>query len=192
MKITITANLKIVNFFDVTFDLCTGRYQPYKKPNYTPTYINVNTNHPPNNIKALPNNVSKRLSNISSDKVTFSNATLFYNDVLSASGCKESLTYQKDLQPSNKVRQRKIIWFNPPYSLNVETNIGKTFLKLIDKYFPKTNRFHEIFNRNNVKVSYSCLPIFANIKKAHNNKSCMRRKLKTNLKIIDDRKMLVL
>ena len=42
LKIIITTNLKIVNFLDVTFDLCTGRYQPYKKPNDTPTYINVN------------------------------------------------------------------------------------------------------------------------------------------------------
>ena len=54
--------------------------------------------------------------------------------------------------------------------MNVETNIGKTFLKLIDKHFPKTNKFHKIFNRNNVKVSYSCLPNFANIIKSHNNR----------------------
>ena len=56
-KITITTNLKTVNFLDATFNLCTGKYQPYKKPNDTPTYINVNSNHPPNIIKALPNNI---------------------------------------------------------------------------------------------------------------------------------------
>ena len=130
LKITITTNLKTVNFLDVTFSLCTGKYQPYKKPNDTPTYINVNSNHPPNIIKALPNNISKRISNISSDKATFNNAAPSYNDVLSASGYKENLTYQQDLTPSKKVRQRKIIWFNPPYSVNVATNIGKTFLNL--------------------------------------------------------------
>ena len=54
--------------------------------------------------------------------------------------------------------------------MNVETNIGKTFLKLIDKHFPKTNKFHKIFNRNNVKVSYSCLPNFANMIKSNNNR----------------------
>ena len=54
--------------------------------------------------------------------------------------------------------------------MNVETNIGKTFLKLIDKHFPKTNKFHKIFNRNNVKVSYSCLPNFANMINSHNNR----------------------
>ena len=155
---------------DVTFNICIGKYQSYKKPNDTPTYIDVNSNDPPNIIKILPNNISKRISNISSNKATFNNAAPSYNDVLSASGYKENLTYQQDLTPSKKVRQRKIIWFNPPYSVNVETNIGKTFLKLIDKHFPKTNKFHKIFNRNNVKVSYSCLPNFANIIKSHNNR----------------------
>ena len=43
LKITITTNLKTVNFLDVTFNLCTGKYQSYNKPNDTPTYINVNS-----------------------------------------------------------------------------------------------------------------------------------------------------
>ena len=49
----------------------------------------------------------------------------------------------------------KIIWFNPAFSLNVSTNIGKNFLSLITKNFPKTHRLHKLFNRNYVKVSYS-------------------------------------
>ena len=93
-----------------------------------------------------------------------------YNDALSASGYKENLTFQQDLRPSKKVRQRKIIWFNPPYSVNVETNLGKTFLNLIDKHFLRMNKFHKIFNRNNVKVSYSCLPNFVNMIKSLNNR----------------------
>ena len=51
LKITITKNFKKVNFLDDIFNLCTGKYQPYKKPNDTPTYVNVNSNHPPNIIK---------------------------------------------------------------------------------------------------------------------------------------------
>ena len=47
--------------------------------------------------------------------------------------------------------------FNPPFSKSVKTNVGKTFLKLIDKHFPPSNPLHKIFNRNNVKVSYSCM-----------------------------------
>ena len=69
---------------DCTFNLYTGKYQPYKKPNDTPTYISDNSNHPPNNI-------SKRISNISSDKATINNAAPFYNAVLSVSEYKKKL-----------------------------------------------------------------------------------------------------
>ena len=54
--------------------------------------------------------------------------------------------------------------------MNDKTIIGKTFLKLIDKLFPKNNKFGKIINRNNVKVSNSCLPNFANMTKSHNNR----------------------
>ena len=36
---------------------------------------------------------------------------------------------------SNKKRsrERKILWFNPPFILDVKTNVGKDFLKIIDE-----------------------------------------------------------
>ena len=58
----------------------------------------------------------------------------------------------------NKTRKRKITWCNPPFNINVATNVAKTFLTLIDKHFPKNKRLSKIFNRNTIKVSYSCLP----------------------------------
>ena len=55
----------------------------------------------------MPDSVSKRISNISSDKATFDNASPFYNDVLSATGYKENLTYEKHLATSARVRQER-------------------------------------------------------------------------------------
>ena len=52
--------------------------------------------------------------------------------------------------------------------MNVKTNIAKKFLQLIDKHFPPSHKFHKVFNRNNVKVSYSCIPSVATIIKSHN------------------------
>ena len=63
-----------------------------------------------------------------------------------------------------------LLWFNPPYSKNVATNIGKSFLKLIDKHFPEGSQLNKIFNRNTVKVSYSCMSNVASIIKSHNKK----------------------
>lgn len=56
-----------------------------------------------------------------------------------------------------------MIWFNPPYSQNIETNVGKTFLRLIDKNFPKALKLHKIFNKNNLQVSYSFSSYMANV-----------------------------
>ena len=56
LKIMITANSKAVNFLDVTFNLSSESYQPYKKPNDRPVYINTKSNHTPN-IKALSESI---------------------------------------------------------------------------------------------------------------------------------------
>ena len=101
MKINITTNLKTVIFLDITFNLCTGKYRPYKKPNDTQTYINANSNHPANIIKGLLDNISKQISNISFHKATFNNAASLNNEVVSARvGAKKNL---------NVIAERRII-----------------------------------------------------------------------------------
>ena len=42
--------------------------------------------------------------------------------------------------------------------MHVSTNIGKNFLKLVCKHFPPAHRYHKIFNKNNLKISYPCMP----------------------------------
>ena len=71
---------------------------------------------------------------------------------------------------TNKKRQRKrnIIWYNPPYSKNVATNIGKKFLDLIEKHFPQQHKLRKLFNKNNVKISYSFMRNMNAIINAHN------------------------
>ena len=70
----------------------------------------------------------------------------------------------------NRTRKRKIIWFNPPFNKNLLTDLGKKFLKLIDKHFPRGSRLHKIFNRNTIKLSYSCTKNIGRIIKSHNKK----------------------
>ena len=52
-QLEIKTNLKQVEFLDVTFNLITGLYKPYKKPNDNLLYINTSSNHPPQVIKQL-------------------------------------------------------------------------------------------------------------------------------------------
>ena len=63
------------------------------------------------------------------------------------------------------------MWFNLLYSCNVAINIGKKFLLLLDKHFPKAHKLSKAFNCNNLKVSYSSMPNFASIIYAHNKKA---------------------
>jgi hypothetical protein len=173
LRITIETNLKIVNFLDVTLNLNTGKYKPYNKPNDKPMYINTRSNHPQNILKKLPESIGQRINNLSADQTIFENAAPYYNEALKASGYNQPIQYHpenkgKNVQQNSKKRKRNIIWYNPPYSLDVKTNIARKFLCLIDKHFPKNHKLHKIFNRNNVKVSYSCMPNIGNIIKSHN------------------------
>ncbi|XP_030830987.1 alpha-1,3-mannosyl-glycoprotein 4-beta-N-acetylglucosaminyltransferase B-like [Strongylocentrotus purpuratus] len=132
-------------------------------------YIHKLSNHPPSIIKNLPASISRRIADISCDEETFNEASPAYNDALKASEFAETLTYTKERPTRRKQnRKRNIIWFNPPFSKNVTTNIGRSFLRLVDKHFPKKSKFNKIFNRNTLKVSYSCMPNVASIIKAHN------------------------
>ena len=146
----------------VTLNLTTGKYQPYNKSDNNPLYINILSNHPPNIIKNLPGNISKRINNLSADETTFNKSKDWHNNALAESGFKHKITFQKQQNTSTvanntKNRKRNIIWFNPPFSLNVSTNIGKTFFSVLDQHFPKMHQLHKLFNQNNVKVSYSPL-----------------------------------
>ena len=73
-------------------------------------------------------------------------------------------------RPKNRSRKRHILWFNPPYNYTVTTNVGKEFLALLDKCFPPGNPLRKIFNRKNVKVSYSTTPNMAQIISGKNQK----------------------
>ena len=42
--------------------------------------------------------------------------------------------------------------------MEVVNNLGKEFFKLLKRNFPCGNPLHKIFNKNCVKLSYSCMP----------------------------------
>ena len=174
LSITIKCRLKKVNFLDVTFDIENNTYEPYRKPNDTPLFINIGSNHP----KCIKNTISKsvqdRLSNISCNENVFNKHKNIYENSLHNSGFNENLVYDnteaREENNTRKQRKRKIIWFNHPFSTTVKTKIGKIFLEILDKHFPRSSEFHKIFNRNTVKISYSCTKNMASTISAHNRK----------------------
>ena len=87
--------------------------------------------------RQLPTAINKRIALLSSDEPTFKESTPIYQNALRHSNFDHEFTYAQDAsQRTRRNRQRKIIWFNTPFSKNVNTNIGREFLSLIDKHFP--------------------------------------------------------
>ena len=174
LRITVDQGLKVINFLDVTLNLNNGSYRPYMKPNNQTKYVNKKSNHPRNIIKAIPSSMNQRLSNISSDIKQFNDTKKPYQDALKDAGYDHTLEFnppnndQNASKSGSRKRKRNIVWYNPPFSKHVSTNVGRKFLNLIDKHFPKGHILHKLFNRNNVKVSYCCMKNMSRIIKTHN------------------------
>ena len=139
-QITIEINLKITDFLDIYLDLENDKFDPYRKPNDTPLYVHHETNHPLNILKQLPKMRSERLSNLSCNEDEFIKASGEYQNVLKNSGFKDKLIYTPCNQRSRRQRNRKIIWCNPSFDLQVKMNIGKTFFQFLDRNFPPHHR----------------------------------------------------
>ena len=142
LEITIEANKKTIDFLDVSLDLSTQKYHPYLKPGNTPIYINSKSNHPPAVKKAVPKGINKRLCDISSDETEFQKHIGIYQRALENSGFEHKLTYTPDTAPDSaatdkkkRKRQRRILWFNPPYDMQVKTNCRVLAISFID-YVP--------------------------------------------------------
>ena len=116
--------------------------------------------------------VNRRLSRISSSKEIFNEAMKPFQDALSRSGFKHKLEYSPTNEPpkAKRNRHRPVTWFNPPFSLNVKSRVGREFLSLLDTSFPPSNPLHKLFNRNTVKLSYRRMPNMAQAVANHNSK----------------------
>lgn len=169
-KVTLETNLDQTEFLDLWLDIKSKTFKPFRKNDEKPRYIHKDSNHPPTIKKDIPSGIQNRLRMLSSTKEIFDSEAKVYEECLRQSGYTEKLEYKNlEIKPERKKRSRKIIWFNPPFNSNIQTNVAKKFLNLIDKHFGNTE-LKKYFNRKSVKVSYSCLPNIESIISSHNKK----------------------
>ena len=107
MSVTIEANVKIVNFLDITLDLSADIYKPYMKDNDIPIYVNRESNHPPNVLKNIPLGINQRLSRISANEEVFNKAVPPYQQALEKSGFKHKLKFEPLAPEKPKKIQKK-------------------------------------------------------------------------------------
>ena len=82
------------------------------------------------------------------------------------------MNFQKSSATRSNTRKRKrnIIWLNPPYNEAVRNPIEREFYALVDKHFPRHHKYYPIFNRHNIRLSYSCTQNMKTIISSHNKK----------------------
>ena len=197
LTIKCECNLSSVEFLDAKLNLCNEKCSPYIKANGKVEYVPVGSNHPPKVVQNIPLGIEKRLNFISSDKQSFDGAKATYqNSLIKAGHChvlnfqeqaieENCMLNQSDIMSSsgnevlfnsdafqqtliNKRRKRNIIWFNPPYSEYIGTNVGKLFLKAVDQCFSHDRELYKLFNRHNMKISYKCGPNLRKFINSHN------------------------
>ena len=118
-------------------------------------------------IKNLPKSINKGLPTNSKNAQIFNEACPAYTDALKRIDTTQIYNSTgRVLIKTMKRTKRESGKFNPPFNINVATNVAKTFLALIDKHFPKDKRLSKTFNRNTIKVSCSFLP---NVKQTISN-----------------------
>ena len=78
LSITTETNLFETDFLDVTFNLATGKFFPFRKPNNQPLYIYTKSNHPPNILRDPPSMINKRLSDLPCNEEEYGKAKPLY------------------------------------------------------------------------------------------------------------------
>ena len=85
-------------------------------------------------MKHLTQTISEKLSRNSSSAEIFEQSKPDQEEALKKCGhkaklkCTQPSNTKKDKQNNTRRRTQKIIWFSPPFSLNVKTNVAKMFL----------------------------------------------------------------
>ena len=102
LSITIDTNLIETDFLDISLNLNTGKYFPFKKPNNTPLYIHSKSNHPPSIIKQLPSMTNKHISRLSCNETEFKKANIMYKMTLKNSGYQATLKFEKPSQNTSR------------------------------------------------------------------------------------------
>ena len=161
-KLEIQTNLKITDYLDITLNLYNGTVSSYRKQNQNPRYVNMVSNHPTQVFKYIPNGIEHRPSTNSSNIDIFEESKQDYEKGLKYSGYNVKLSYKNSIETSNthkrKNRPRRILWFTRSYNMEGVNKLGSEFFKLLKRNFPVINPLHKIFDKNNIKLSYSCMP----------------------------------
>ena len=112
--------------------------------------------------------INKRLIKTSSNPRSFNESRDIYQKALEKANHKHELKWNQNNLQRN--RRRNPVWLNPPWSNTIKTNIGREFLRLVDKWFVSNPNLKNRFNRMTIKVPYSTTRNMKSFIVEHNKK----------------------
>ena len=175
LQITIEANKQVVNFLDVTLNLSEKTYCIAPTRNLATTSCTYTakaiTHH--QSQEPYPQELTDASHLYHQTRTPSTSPHQHTRKALDESG----YNYYKENNRRKNRPRNDILWYNPPFSKNVNTNIGQRFLSLINRCFHKDHSLRKIFNKNKVKISYSCMP---NIKQTIDNQNKQKLRLFNN------------
>ena len=164
MKIQVECNKEIVNFPDVTLDLVSNSFQPYRKENNRMLYINKHSNHPNSMKNKIPVMVNKRLQQISRSERRFDTAKGDYeaalvNLVANFRSATKTTTKNQTLKKglSSKRGEEKSYGLTHPFQTSLrpisDANFYLYWTSIFLEVASTTNS--SVFSMNTIKISYS-------------------------------------
>ena len=112
---------------------------------------------------------------LSCNEQAFEDAKPVYQDALEESGHATTLQFAgtngasaTTKRSEKRKRGRKIIWFTPPFSKSVKKNIGKKFLSLIRKHFPKHTAYTRDLQQKHCLGGLQLYEEYGNAHQGHN------------------------
>ena len=103
-----------------------------------------------------------------------------YRTMIKRSGYNHKLTNQNKLISVVKIG-KGTLYGSIHLSITTSQPItGRQFLNLVKKHFPRNHKVNKIFNKNKVKVSYSCMPNMKSLINMHNKKIMSANTYMTN------------
>ena len=90
----------------------------------------------------------------------FDSAAPPYQEALARAGYTHKLEFNENEGTTNERKKRKrkrnVLYFNAPFNMNVESKVGRDFLKIIDTSFPVGNPL-TLFRSGGYQID-TCLP----------------------------------
>ena len=109
----------------------------------------------------------------------------FFNEIIHASSSKKKTFFQHSLVNSYiyakylysgeqglSSDRSMMILRRSSWNYNVKTTLGRRFLNIVDRHFPKNNPLHKIINRHTLELRYSCMPNMKTLISSQTTKNC--------------------